>query len=211
MTPSRSIAIIIPTWDRRPLVEKCLASIDAANKAHPETYAEPIIIDDHPRRDYVVRMNEGLRLGYGPGEPSFDGLIYGADDIIFEPDCIAVACAAMDKNFPKWDGMIALQQNGGTAYAFGLMGRAFIGHFPDAAVFCPDYVHYFGDTEMGLYADRSGLVAFADNAQLYHERAQDATYQQARTAWTRDEHAFNERRKAGIVWGETFDRIQSAP
>jgi glycosyltransferase involved in cell wall biosynthesis len=211
MTSPHSIAIIIPTWDRRPLVEKCLASIDAANKAHPETYAEPIIIDDHPRLDYVARMNEGLKFASAPGDPFYDGLIYGGDDIIFEPDCIAVACAMMDKAFPDWNGAVMLRQNGGTRYAFGLLGWRFVRHFPDAQVFCPDYVHYFGDTELGLYADRAGLLAFADNAQLYHERAQDATYQQARTAWTRDEHAFNERRKAGIVWGETFDRIQSAP
>ena len=208
MTPVRSIGVVIPTWDRRVLLDKCLASITAANAAHPEAWAEPLVIDDHPRLDYVARMNEGIKFWRGPGEPSFDGLIYGADDIIFEPSSIASACAMMDSRFPAWDGMIALQQNGGTRYAFGLMGRAFIAHFPDAQVFCPDYVHYYGDTELGLYAERAGKVALCPDARLYHERAKDETCTLAMAEWQRDGLAFNERRAAGLVWGETWERVR---
>ena len=43
--------------------------------------------------------------------------------------------------------------------------------------------------------------------QLWPEQDR-ADLRRLRTAWTRDELAFNERRKAGIVWGETWEAVR---
>jgi len=211
------VDVLIPTYDRLELLRKCIKSI--VDGKHKDTSifvivdgnkemidglkGEPIEILFNPERmDYVISMNKAMKRTKG------DAVIYASDDLIFWPDCILNAVKAMKEHFPDTDGLIALKQvhkESGTA--FGLLGRKFINRFPDNAVFCPDYIHYGSDTELGRLGRHLGLIHQCREAVIDHSRLHDNTYTLAREVKYHDKRIYSRRKKKRFLWGLNFELI----
>ncbi len=139
-------------------------------------------------------------------------LLHGSDDLVFHPECLSAAVYGMKQRFPRGMGVIGINQlqNGsprGRHYAFTLMNRAYIDHFPDRVVFCPDYIHYRSDMEHGLFAQSIGCFRFCPNAKLDHIRVPDETTRLGKQVYKRDKKIFQTRQEHGFLWGKNFDRI----
>ena len=164
---------------------------------------EPIEILFNPERmDYIISMNKAMKRTKG------DAVIYASDDLIFHHYCISNAVKAMKEHFPDTDGLIALKQvNKESGTAFGLLGRKFINRFPDSAVFCPDYIHYASDTELGRMAKRFGLLHQCREAMIGHSKLHDNTYMLAREVKYHDKRIWSRRKKKRFLWGLNFELI----
>jgi len=212
------VDVLIPTYNRFELLKKCIKSIvdsdykdvsivvivDGNKKILNGLKDEPVEILFNPERmDYVFSMNKALKHAKG------DAIIYSSDDLIFRPDCISNAVKAMKEHFPDTDGLITLKQvdrESGTA--FGLLGREFINRFPNNMVFCPDYIHYGSDTELGRLGRRLNRVHQCREAVVDHSRLHDNTCTLAREVKRHDKWIYSRRKKGRFIWGYNFKRIE---
>ncbi|HDZ37030.1 MAG TPA: glycosyltransferase [Marinobacter sp.] len=212
------IDILIPTWNRPELLRACVKSIEQSiqkdisifviidgNLELIETVSrwDVAIIVNQERRDWVFSINKGLQFVHG------DGIIYASDDLVFDKDCIANAVVAMKEKFPDGDGLVAIKQSVvGCNTAFGLFGHKFIERFPEQCVFCPDYVHYGSDSELGRFARSINRLHICEEARVIHHRIKDATYSIAKPMEVQDFHFINARREAGLLWGRDFQLLR---
>lgn len=143
----------------------------------------------------------------------FDGFIYGADDIEFQPDCIENAVKNMKGHFPDMDGLVSIKQilsndAYGCETAFGLIGNKFARRFPDKNPFCIDYNHWYSDFEIGLaakflekyYKDETAIV-------LHHRIMTDETRKKSKEKSKGDPKTFERRQKRGCIWGINFSLV----
>ncbi|GAG26743.1 unnamed protein product, partial [marine sediment metagenome] len=92
--------------------------------------------------------------------------------------------------------------------AFGLLGRKFIDRFPDSMVFCPDYIHYGGDSELGRVAIRHfERIYQCKEAIVSHLRLHDNTYNLARKVKIHDKKIYSRRKKKRFLWGVNFELV----
>lgn len=156
------------------------------------------------RMDYVFSMNRLLQES-----EDTEGVIYASDDLVFPPYAISEAAEAMEEHFPDGDGLVGLNQNcQGIDSAFGLMGRKFIERFPERQVFCPDYVHFVSDAELGAFTKSIGKFYFCSGVTLKHERnQQDETFRLGVGMWGRDMAMHVKRYQKGFLWGSNFGLV----
>jgi len=211
------VDVIISTYNRLEALKKCIKSItdgdykdvsifvmvDGNRKMINELKDEPVeILFNYERMDYIISMNKVLKHTKG------DAVLYASDDLIFWHNCISNAVKAMKEYFPNTDGLIALKQiqkEGGAA--FGLLGRKFIDRFPDNAVFCPEFIHYAGDTELKRFAMSIDKLRQCKEAVVDHPRLEDGTTELAHEVKIRDKQVYKKRKNRGLLWGHTFERI----
>jgi glycosyltransferase involved in cell wall biosynthesis len=217
------IDIVIPTYDRAALLRKAIHSLEQSTyeatailiiDGNPNYEKDlvfgklPMIIHENAeRRDWVASMNSWLKSDGKTRNP--DAVFYAADDLEFSPQCIEFAVAAMNERFPNGDGLVGINQQipGGRESAFGLMGRRFIERFPDGIVFCPDYVHWWSDFELGEYARSINRFFWCKMAKVRHNRPHDKTYRLAHEPIHRDHAAHKERERRRLLWGRNFDLV----
>jgi hypothetical protein len=226
------INIVIPTMDRLNLT---IGTVDSLrNSAHKDLLIM-IIVDGNkelfmnlskfyaknkffgmniklhlnPNRiDWPASMNYALSIlteGY---------FVYASDDLIFEPRCISNAIKIMENRFPDGDGLIGFNQTNckGARSAFGMMGQKFIERFKDRQVFCPEYIHFGSDTELGDYASSVKKFWFAEKqCGIYHSRLRDKTYRIGRKTNKRDVDLKWARKEAGLLWGKNFEFLNMPP
>jgi len=211
------IDVLIPTYDRLELLKKCIKSImdgdykdvsifivvDGNRKMIDKLKNEPVEVLFNPERmDYIISMNRLMKHTKG------DAVLYGSDELTFSPDCISNAVKAMKEHFPDTDGLIALKQvNKEGGAAFGLLGRKFIDRFPDSAVFCPEFIHYAGDTELKRFARSIDRFYQCREAIVDHPRLNDNTFRLARKVKIRDKQIYKRRKNKKLLWGNSFERI----
>lgn len=212
------INIIIPTYNRPDLLIKTIHSIkrnsykdvsifvvvdgnrEILEKVLPEDVA---ILFNPERRDWVYSINRGIFYAIS------DAVIYAADDLIFQEDCLERAVRAMEEKFPDGDGLVAIKQSVvGCNTAFGMFGHKFIERFPERCVFCPDYIHYCGDSELGQFARNINCLYVCNEAKVVHHRLKDATYNIAKPVEGKDFHCHRVRRDAGLLWGRDFQLLR---
>ena len=159
------------------------------------------VLKNDKRMDWVFSVNRILK------EFDSDYYIFGSDDIIFPPDCITCAMARMRECFPDGFGVVSIGKKNKTT--FGLFGRKWVDHFPDRQVFCPDYIHYAGDSELYRTARHLRKYAFPPkrNSSVQHSRLKDETWRLARSVMVRDHKIRDERWKKGYMWGVDFNLI----
>jgi len=211
------IDVVIPTWNR---IEKLRNAVDSVTASSYEDVSVFIIVDGNKKVfetvsawpdenvriffnekniDWVKSMNRGLRH-------TTDAAIYAGDDITFDEDCIEKAVDLLKQK--AGDALIGLRQKKmGSPTCFGLIGRKFITHFPDCQVFCPDYIHYGGDSEIARYVRGAGKYFLSPTVGVTHHRGPaDETYRLtiAKKTGTRDNIYFKERRAMGLTWGSDF-------
>jgi len=212
------VAILISTYDRLELLKRCIKSIvdsdykdvsifvvvDGNKSLFNKLLGEPItMILNEKRMGYVFSMNRALRE---MGEA--DAVLYASDDLMFHSNCISNAVRAMKEHFPDNDGLVALKQTQKeSGVAFGLLGRKFINRFPDSAVFCPEYVHYASDTELGRMAKHFGLLYQCREAIVGHLKMQDNTFNLAQEVKVHDKRIHQRRKRKGFLWGKNFERL----
>ena len=211
------IDVLIPTWDRLVLLEATVKTI--LDSTHKDTTIF-VVIDGNPkllpivngwpvavlynqeRRDWIYSINRALQYAQG------DGVFYASDDLVFPPTLLGELVVAMESYFPDGDGLIGIKQNPtGVDSAFGLMGRKFIDHFPNRHAFCPDFVHYGSDFEIGRYARVHKKFFFCDTVTLLHHRCFDSTRSLAQKIRQHDRGISVQRRAKDLIWGTTFERV----
>ena len=159
------------------------------------------VILNPKRMDWIYSMNHIL------ASIKSDYYIYAADDLIFPPDCIKHAMATMQKRFPDGFGVVDLgRKERGT---FGLFGNKLANHFPGRKVFCPEYVHYSGDSELCQAAKKMNKYVYLPERekQVHHFRMYDETRILARSTRTRDHLIRKEREAKGYLWGIDFNLV----
>lgn len=212
------VTVLISTFDREMLLRKCIRSIvecdykevsifivvDGNRKLFSNLLGEPatMLLNDK-RMDYVFSMNRALReMG------DTDAVLYASDDLAFDPMCITEAATMLRARFPDGDGLIGLNTLGTSIQsAFGLMGKKFIDRFPDRQVFCPDYIHFASDNEVGDFARLEHRFCFCPKAIIRHTKLRDTTTELGLAVKRLDRAAWRHRRNKGLCWGVNFTRI----
>ncbi len=214
------ITIIIPTCssERIPLLLQTVESIQAGEykDVHPVIVADGnkhirdvandklhnvSVILNKERKDWIFSSNLILK------EFTSEYYIYASDDLIFPTDCITKAMATMESKFPDGLGVVDLgRKDRGT---FGLFGRKLADHFPNREVFCPDYVHYSGDTELCQAVKKMDKYAYPPDreSQVQHFRMNDETRILARSVRTSDHAIRKQREEKGYLWGVDFNLV----
>ena len=214
------VTIIIPTCSssRIPMLLKTVESIQAGTykNVHPVIIADGnpkiyevankqlhnvTVIANKERMDWVFSVNRVLK------EWDSDYYIYGSDDLFFPPNLIEFAMATMQEHFPDGFGVVGIGKKGRAA--FGLFGCKLADHFPDRQVFCPDFIHYAGDSELMRTVSKLGIYAFPPEREsmVQHHRLKDETWRLARGVRTRDHTIRREREEKGYMWGVDFNLI----
>jgi glycosyltransferase involved in cell wall biosynthesis len=214
------VTIIIPTCssERIPTLIKTVESIQAGTykNIHPIIVADGnpriereakeklhsvSVISNRERKDWVFSINRVLK------EWDSDYYIYASDDLIFPGGCIKYAMATMQERFPDGFGVVSIGKKGRAA--FGLIGRKLVEHFPDRQVFCPDFIHYAGDSELMRTVSKLGIYAFPPQREsmVRHARMKDETWRLARSVKNRDHKIRQEREEKGYMWGVDFNLI----
>jgi len=210
------VDVLISTYDRLRFLKECIQSIidcdykdvsilvvvDGNEALLKPLTSEPVkVVFNRERKDYVISMNKLLTVSKG------DAVLFASDDLEFAPDCISRAAQVMRNHFPDGDGLVGIRQLNrphGSKSAFGLVGRKFVNRFPNNQMFCPDYVHYGSDTELGDFARSINRFIFCKEATVLHLNLRDKTDKLARTMFEKDGVTRRTRASKGLLWGREF-------
>jgi glycosyltransferase involved in cell wall biosynthesis len=213
------VTVVISTWNRLEELKRTVRSIQESRYPFVSVLVvvdgnENIleiaklgvgVISNPTRMDYVASMNRATKLVWGM-------MLYASDDLLFPKEFIGRAVSKFEEKFPDGKGLlgfdtVSVPKN--TKYAFGLMDSAFLDLFPKRQVFCPDYIHYGSDDELGRFAESINRFYFFDEIGIEHARLQDATSVLANEMRSRDEEIRLKRIGRGLLWGRTFERVRS--
>ena len=130
-----------------------------------------------------------------------------SDDVELASDALENAMACMGNNFPDGDGAVGIKTENiphAMETCFMLMGMKFIERFDDRSPFCPEYRHFYADTELGHMARQLKRFKFCKESTLVHyhsETCNDQTHRGAKRFWTDDHNTYVRRQKEGKLWG----------
>jgi hypothetical protein len=120
-------------------------------------------------------------------------------------------------NFVGFNVMNLDPKPGVLEYCFVAMGRDYWLRFIDGEVFCPDYYHFFADTEAGECAKKQGRFVMAQECRIMviHPNAQNAasddTHKASRRYIQQDREIRAQRQERGLTWGLQWDRVNPNP
>ena len=161
------ITVLIPTKGRPESLVRCVRSI-------PPQYGFVIVAtcgEDVPSE--VIEMPHVYkRIMYSPtwtiieaqinaAKAAIGHIIPAADDVEFLPGCIESAEKVLNKNVVGLN-VVNMPHS---RYGFMLIDREYI---TQNDFFCPDYKHFFADTEFGGNAERDGRFIFCKEARMNH-------------------------------------------
>jgi len=214
------VDVLIPTWNR---IEKLRNAVDSIAASSYKDISIFIIVDGNKKAFEIVSFwpDRNIRIFFNEKNVDWvrsmnkglyhvtDAAIYGGDDITFDEDCIERAVVLLKQK--GGDALIGLRQKKmGSPTSFGLIGHKFITHFPDNQVFCPDYIHYGGDSELARYVRSTGKLFLSSTIGITHHRGPaDETYKLtiAKKTGTRDNFYFKKRRAMDLTWGLDFQLL----
>lgn len=206
------IDIVIPTLGREEKLKRCINSI------LQNTYKQyRLIIVNDVKQVQAFRVWNTQLL-----QSSADAFMYICDDVVLYPDCLLNAAFAMYSMFPNTDGLVGINQEnipmnkeGYSQSAMGLIGKKFSLRFPGRACFCPDYISFHADAELGLCARLLNKFRFAENACLVHRHPAyypeeiDVTHNLVRhpEKISADVQTWEKRQKKELLWGRSFELV----
>jgi len=217
------VNIMIATHDRWKLLKQTLKSL---GRSIHKDFSVHVIVDGNPLMipDWLKKADVDLIIlpdrvdvvaAYGVFTRTCESglLLNASDDLRFHPECLSASVYRMNERFRGGRGVIGINQlqNGsprGRRYAFSLMNRAYIDHFPDRIIFCPDYVHYCSDMEHGIFAQKSRCFFYEPRAMVDHIRVNDMTTKLGLREYKTDRDIYRIRTNKGLLWGQTFDLIR---
>lgn len=223
------VNVIISTYDRIDLIKKTIDSLMNSNYPDIKTW---ICIDGNqkmikkikeycPNRNVKLLHNKRRRdimFSYRKIISAIDNdgaILNAADDIVFYPGTIKMVVKKLLHLFPDGDGVIGLSQRmdgqpRGRKYAHCLIGPKFADRYPSRQAYCPDYIHFCGDSELGIYAKNNKRFHFFPEARIDHTRLADRTTELGRLVYTRDRIVFRERQAQNLLWGSSFELISKS-
>jgi len=221
------VNIMIATHDRWKLLRQSLKSL--VNQTYKD-FSVHVVVDGNPAmipdwlkkaRDkgnvdlIVTKDRKDVVSAYGRYTRTCkEGwLMNASDDLIYHPKCLSESVYEMTRRFPKSMGVIGINQlqNGvsrGRHYAFCLMNRKYIDHFPSRIIFCPDYIHYCSDMENGILAQTLRCFFYCQSAIVDHIRVNDNTTQLGLSVYKQDREIYRIRQNKGLLWGREFDLVR---
>lgn len=150
----------------------------------------------------------------------FDAFLPLVDDIELFPDCLDKLVDDMTLLYPDTDGIIGItqedKQRSFVPAGQCLIGKKFIERFKaiNYQVYCPDYTHWFIDSELHEYACSLNKFALSSNAKLIHynpsvyKEEQDETHKITRSEIMRiDKETRRKRVEKGLTWGKSWERV----
>ena len=217
------VNIMIPTHDRWDLLKQTLKSLGR------QTYGDfsvHVVVDGNQENIPEWLMSADVEVlttsdrvdvvaAYGVYTTNCESgwILNATDDLVFHPESLSAAVQSMNARFPRSRGVIGLHQHQegrrkGRSFAFTLMNRRFIDHFPDRIIFCPDYIHYCSDKEHGWFAASQHCFFVCTRAIVDHVRVEDNTTKLGRKVRDQDKNIFRIRQNKGLLWGREFDLIR---
>lgn len=224
-----TVEVVVATYKRPDRVERMIRSVKAQRyPASLTVVADNGDMDTAARFQNDPRINKFLLMGqqwfaFGIWNQMFaeskaDIMVFVPDDVELEPDCIAAVAHAFERKFPDLDGVVGLnQQNLPTTRdtaGMAAIGRAFADRFPGREVFCPDYLNFHADAELGECAKRLGRWYWAEEVRLTHhhpdfsDAQRDEAYEQVRGQRERFQSVAQMRAQFGLIWGLNFVRVE---
>lgn len=208
------IVLVIPTrGEREEGVDRCIVSV-------LESVGEDISVSILENTTGWLKAVNGLVSIMSDVDniaKSGHHFLMGADDMTFYPGAISSAVEAMDKCFPDTDGVVGFNQvnldSGSCKAGFTLIGRKFLERFKGYDFFCPDYKHYYADTEFLAYAISIGKFHYCKDAQVDHFHHsvtgyKDSTALISGQSLEDDRETARLRKELGFLWGRDFKRVQ---
>ena len=206
------IEVLVPTlagkgFDREKSLVRLLDSLDVP--------CEVRVQRETTARGGVLANNMLMAQGLAGDADLF---LVVCDDFEFKPGAIAGAVELFEDIFEGTDGVVALKQANilhipdVTEFGCVMIGREFLERFRGEFPYCPDYYHFYGDTELGLFAKHTGQYIFAEHCEVIHHHPmfsnapKDNTHKAARLCQMQDNAMWKKRRAAGLLWGRTFER-----
>lgn len=173
------ISILIPTLGRPEGLKRCLDSIDKLN--YPKEQIEVLTQEDEPRIGVSKRVNELFRKSTG------EYVVYAANDMEFEPDCLIIAYIEMlkkDKALCAFHEGPLLPDNGNICTHF-MIRSDFVKNELKGEIFSEEFNHVGVDNILWLKAIRKNQAIHSYNAKIIHNHfskgaPMDKTYE---TGW----------------------------
>lgn len=162
------------------------------------------------RRMFFGNLNEHLK------HCKADAMFYVCDDVEFLDGSLLSACQCFEKYLPDTDGVLGLNQvniPNGSDSAMGIIGMRFADRFPQRQCFCPDYISFHADAELGKYAKSIGKFVFCEEAKIVHyhpaivKEEKDNTHGIVRQFKQRDAEVRNLRKLRNLLWGRDFKLV----
>ena len=150
----KRLDLIIPTRNRPEKLKRTLGTIPASAGGIPifttvvcdgDVQTSKAILED-PRISRVLFIREHSGSVFCRNlitQGAEDALIYGTDDIAFQPGAIEAAVKAMAEHFPDEDGIIGFSQIGCGVFSpagCALVGQPFLRRYPGRKLFYPGYL-----------------------------------------------------------------------
>lgn len=204
------IYVGVPTLNREPEAARCLKAFN--DLENPHSVDVNLWQDTEPRALTEIN-NKILHVS------ECDITLILADHIVIQEGCVESIENAFADKFPDLDGCVGLSVSnmpplpGVREYCFLAIGSKFLDRFPMRVAYCPDYYHFFADTELGEYAKSIDKFHYAEEAELYtyHPNAnnagRDSTHRASRKHMGRDIETREERVNRGLLWGDSFERV----
>lgn len=207
-----SIAVITPTLNRPDLLDNLKRSL----RLYAPNLIHLVSVETGPRSAPEV-VNGLLRQAFSL--PDVEAVVYLADYCEVQEHFGARMAEAFAKGNDHLQGVRIANMyyvEDLREFCFWGIGRAFYERFPDGQVFCPDYWHFYVDTELGLAAKKLGRFKMDHSIKIFthhpnSENAQwDETHAASRAYRKHDAKTHEERRARDILWGVEFDRVHDA-
>lgn len=225
--------IVIPSYHRLESLDKCIKSIFIAEQnienQHTEVYVHLYLTDDGDLMHCAVKYRDIANVAVHLCTyrvPDFwnthlagtdaDMVMTCNDDVEILPDTLNTIINQFQDKYPDFDGVLGLNQANLPAdqalqSAFTVIGIKYADRFPERQVFCPAYDRFYGDKELGMYAESIGKFYYCAEAKIHHFHAafyperKDATHESVRTYLDGDKRKWRQRQAKGLLWGKTFE------
>ncbi len=197
------ITCLIPTCGNRPnTLKKAVDSIEASSLVSDIK----VLVNRDGWLNAVNRVSGDIT----------GAMLLAADDMRFHPGTIEYAVNVMEEHYPGGDGVIGFNQVTLESFCeagFVLVGREFLKRFPGKKIYCPDYQHYFADTELHRFAKKAGRFTFLKETAVDHWHfsvtgEMDDTARKSRVKLSIDKSISEERMRRGYLWGEDFNLLK---
>lgn len=139
------------------------------------------------------------------------------DDTEVFPDTFKNVEKHFINKFPDMDGVVTFNQinlPSGSDSAMGCVGRKFIERYKNYSLYCPDYVSFYADSEIGDYAKKLNKFHWGEDCKIVHYHPVSKLEKPDETHWiirgkdkNIDIKINAERKKRNLLWGESFELI----
>ena len=215
MTP-KTIEVYCPTLNRPDWADRFRESVENQIMGWDLKVVLSLDVQSMPR-SLISLVNGEFLLA----RERADVVFVMADHLVLANDCLATAVVKLFEAFPDGDGMVGLnientnrRKDDVSEFCFYGLGTPFLERFKTQGyqALCPDYYHFFAETELGLYAKNQRRFVYAEGAKVksFHpnhgEVPKDGTHKESRKYHAQEARIWDRRRSQGWLWGKDWNR-----